>query len=199
MVDFYRRQSPLAKLGLQARVRQNDNKATVSLSEQPFRGQITLRGDTANAAFAKGVKKVFGLSLPEKPNTAGQHRQNAALWLGPDEWLIVVPDGREGKLLANLDKELANVHFAASDVSNSRVVLQLSGADARNVLAKGCSLDLHPSTFSDENCAQSSLARCHVLLHQVDDLPSFDVYVHRSFAGYAWAWLADAAADYTCS
>ena len=198
MADNYRRQSPLAHLGLEARSSQQSDAATVSLREQPFHGQITLRGDTGKAAFVNGVKKVLGLSLPDTPNTATSHRRNTTLWLGPDEWLVVVPDGREGRVLASLEKALAGVHFAASDVTSARVVMRLSGVDAGNVIAKGCSLDLHPRVFSAGQCAQSSLARCHMLLHQIDNVPTFDIYIHRSFAAYAWAWLEDASMEYRC-
>jgi sarcosine oxidase subunit gamma len=82
------------------------------------------------------------------------------------------------------------------DVSDSRAVITLSGPRALDVLAKGCPLDLHPRVFSPGRCAQSLLAKAHVLLHRVDDAPTFEIYVHRSFADYLWTWLEDAAAEY---
>ena len=47
--------------------------------------------------------------------------------------------------------------------------------------------------------AQSKFARCHVLLHQTDDAPAYDLYVQRSFARYLWSWLEDAAAEFGVS
>ena len=67
---------------------------------------------------------------------------------------------------------------------------------ARDLLAKGCSLDLHPRVFGRGGCAQSHLAKAQVVLHQVSDEPAFDLYVLRSFADYLWAWLEDAAGEY---
>jgi sarcosine oxidase subunit gamma len=64
---------------------------------------------------------------------------------------------------------------------------------------KGCSLDLHPRVFNAGDCAQSGLARCHMLLHQINEIPTYDVYVHRSFSHYAWRWLEDAAREYGVS
>jgi sarcosine oxidase subunit gamma len=61
---------------------------------------------------------------------------------------------------------------------------------------KGCSLDLDPAAFGPGRCAQTALARAHMLLHQVSDVPCYHVYAHRSFADYVFAWLEDAAAEY---
>ena len=61
---------------------------------------------------------------------------------------------------------------------------------------KGTSLDLHPGVFGPGRCAQSSIARCHMLLHQTGDAPAYEIYVHRSFSDYLWRWLQDAAREY---
>ena len=114
--------------------------------------------------------------FPTEPNTiAGE-----ALWLGPDEWLVL--GGREDDF-PDAD--------AAVDVSANRVVLELSGADAADVLARGCSLDLHPSVLGPGRCAQTLLARAQVILVR-DDVDRFRILVRPSFAGYLHAWLRDA-------
>ena len=78
------------------------------------------------------------------------------------------------------------MHAAITDVTDGRVAFRLAGPSAREVLAKGCPLDLHPRAFAPGRCAQSLLAKASVLIHLVDDGPergpSFDVYVARSFA-----------------
>ena len=88
------------------------------------------------------------------------------------------------------------MHAAITDVTDGRVAFRVAGPSARDVLAKGCPLDLHPRAFPPGRCAQSLLAKASVLIHLVDDGPergpSFDVYVARSFADYLWTWLEDA-------
>ena len=78
--------------------------------------------------------------------------------------------------------------------------MSVAGPSAREVLAKGCPLDLHPRSFPPARCAQSLLAKAAVLIHLIDDVPargpSFDVYVARSFAHYLWTWLEDAGREY---
>lgn len=195
MVETYLRQSPLDRFR-PAAAAYTGPEAGVTLTARPFAGQVALRGDAASESFRDAVAEVVGAALPVEPTSVSTGGSSTILWLGPDEWLLVVADGSQGQVMRDLGERLAGEHHAVTDVSSSRIVMRLSGPRAREVLAKGCSLDLHPRVFGAGRCAQSGLARCHMLLHQVDDEPSFDVYVHRSFADYAWRWLADAAREY---
>ena len=133
--------------------------------------------------FRAAAAGVLGVDLPETPNAAvGQ-----ALWLGPDEWLVVSDADPAGALEAALDGQ----HCAIVDVSEARAVLELSGAGAMEVLASGCRLDLE--ALSPGFCAQTALARAHVLLEPRKG-GVWRIYVGRSFAAYARAWLEDAIA-----
>jgi sarcosine oxidase, subunit gamma len=192
----YLQQSALAHFHLAARASARAGTAGVTLYERPWRGQLVLRGDIDSRAFVSALGRVLGVSAPRTPNTVKKKDDTAILWLGPDEWLIVVPGGREAKLSAELRKALARQHTALTDVSDSRVVIGLTGPHARDVLMKGCSLDLHPRAFAAGHCAQTRLARAHMLLHQLDESPAYDVYAHRSFADYVWRWLENAAEEY---
>jgi sarcosine oxidase subunit gamma len=83
-----------------------------------------------------------------------------------------------------------------TDVSAQRTTLELSAPRARDVLAKGCSLDLHPRAFGPGRCAQTDLGRANVVLHQVDEGPTYELLVAGSLAAYLAAWLADAMEEY---
>ena len=197
MAEHYQRQSPLAHLALEARALARPETAGVRLSERSFRGQVALRGRATGRKLKGAVKKVLGVALPVEANTASENAEGRqVLWLSPDEWLVVVPDGREGETIAALYEAMSGEHFAAVDVSSSRTVIGLVGRRAREVLMKGLSLDLHPDVFGPGRCVQTTLARCHVLLHQVDDAPGYDLYVHRSFADYLFRWLEDAGREF---
>jgi sarcosine oxidase subunit gamma len=70
----------------------------------------------------------------------------------------------------------------------------VGGPRARDLLAHGCALDLHPRVFGPGRCAQTMLARAQVvLLPRPDD---FLVLVRSSFAAYLSEWLLDAATEY---
>jgi len=206
MVDRALRQSPLAHLGLHARTETDaPAKAGVVLGEKVMRDQIGLRLDAADEAILGAAEKALGFALPVAANTASHKGRGGtlttALWLGPDEWLIVCQPGRGHKLKATLEQALAGRHHAVFDVSDSRAVITLSGDHSRDVLMKGCALDFHPRAFGPGQCAQSTLALAHVLIHQTSEdaktkAAAYDIFVHRSFAEYLWAWLEDASAEY---
>ena len=194
MAESYLSQGPLD--AQRSRVAQQPVERRLTLSVAESRGQLVVRGDAGSAQFAEALHAVTGAALPRTPLGSSSEGELVVLWMGPDEWLLVMPDGRQRQVLAALRKELAGTHHALVDVSSSRAVIGLAGPNAREVLMKGCSLDLHPRAFRTGRVDQSSLGRVHVMLHLRDDRPAFDIYVHRSFADYCWRWLEQASAEF---
>ena len=199
MTEGYLRQSALAPLGLNAR--SGDDTAGVRMGERPFFTMIGLRGDATDPGFTGGIEKALGFALPLAPNTVTGKGKKSALWMGPDEWMIVTAPDTAAKTLSGLHDALSGQHVAVFDVSDSRTIIELSGKNAREVLMKGCGIDIHPRAFGPGQCAQSTLALAHVLIHQTAQhkktgAPTYHIYVHRSFAEYLWAWLEDAGGEY---
>lgn len=169
----------------------------VRLAEISHVGKVGLRGDPGDPEFLANVRSALELDLPLAPNTSSETPAVCALWLGPDEWLLVCAPGSEGAVADTLKAALADRHAAVVDVTDGRTVFRLSGARARMVLAKGCALDLHPRAFSFGDVAQTLLAKATVILQQTADDgeeggPAFDIFVACSFADYLWFWLKDA-------
>jgi sarcosine oxidase, subunit gamma len=172
----------------------------IRLAERTGLGKIDLRGDPADRTFMTGIGRVLDLLLPTEPNTTASKGSVTALWLGPDQWLLTCPADDVAFFINSLREPLAGSHTALTEVSDGRIALSLAGPSARELLAKGCPLDLHPRAFTPSHCAQSLLAKADVLLHlRADDPqagPSFDLYVARSFAPYLWSWLEDVGREY---
>ena len=141
------------------------------------------------AALAAALRDKHGVSLDSRPNRASYGKDALALWLGPQRWLIETP----GAPALSLPAEQA----AIVELDHARCVLRLSGPNARDVLAKGCLLDLHPVAFTAGACAQTNLFHSMALIHAVDDT-TFDVYLPRSFGQSVWESLTDAAGEYGC-
>lgn len=196
MPERYQWQGALASLGIEARALSPVEDAGVVLCERRVGTQLVIRGDAADADFAAGVKGALGVDLPTEPKTAHRKDDTTLLWLGPDEWLAVVVDEDDARPANAIRESLVDVHHALADVSHSRTVIGLEGPNAREVLMKGTNVDLHPRVFAPNNCIQAHLGRCHMLLHQLDASPRYDIYIHRSFAVYAWNWLSDASREY---
>lgn len=173
--------------------------ASLSLRERPFRGLLDLRLDPAVPAGRNAAQAALGLALPREPNQSIDGEGRSILWLGPDEFLVVTEPGGEAALAEALRQALRDHHAAVTDVSDGRTTIEIAGRHARDVLAKGCGLDLHPRVFSSGKCAQTGLAKARILLRQIDERPSFEIFVERSHAEHLWLWLKDAAREYETS
>ena len=208
MVEAYLRQSALAHLGLEGRGEVLRGGAGIAMTERPHRGIVNLRLDPENTEAMAAFEAAFGFALPIKANDTAGDADSIALWLGPDEWWLVVPgpEPEAGPELADKLRAALSDHFAAvTEVGESRACIRVSGPSARALLQKGCPLDFHPRVFVAGACAQSILAKAAVTLHLFADEsaaqagadgPVFDIYVGRSFAEYLWAWLEDAGREY---
>ena len=155
-------------------------------------GKLNIRGDHS---LKNAVKAATGCDFPPVANhfeTAGERH---VVWLGPDEYLLLCESGKEKALHDTLINTIKRSHFAITDVSDSLCALSLSGAAVRDVLAKGCSLDLFPSKFGAGKCAQSLLAHAGITLMALPD-DAFILICRTSFAPYVHDWLVDAAIEY---
>jgi sarcosine oxidase subunit gamma len=157
---------------------------------------IDVRGDPNNGAFRQAVERVADLALPIEPCSSAAGLLARALWLGPDQWLLA-SGTQDGAHFANsLRAALKGIPCAVTDVSAARIVYAVSGVHARDLLAKGCPLDLHERAFAPGRCAQTVLGKLSVIVHRCTSEPAFDLYVGRSYADYAWDWLQAAAAEF---
>ena len=196
MPDSINRESPLVRFDLPGRATKEPGDAGIVASERAFLGHLNLRGDPHDARFLAAVRAVVGVAPPLTPNMVNEAHDIVVLWLGPDEWLILTPNERRVAIELGLQSALRGMRFAVTDVSGGQTVVVLRGGSVRDLLAKGCPVDLHPSVFDVGQCAQSHLAQAPILLRQVDREPAFEIIVRRSFADYFWTWLEDAAAEY---
>lgn len=151
---------------------------------------VNLRGDPADPLFVMAASAALRIELPLTPCRTATHVSGLrVVWAGPDDWFVIAPPGRAGATAAQLHSSLAHVHHAVTDVSSGYTVLGLSGGPAREVLAGGCPLDLHPREFQTGMSAGSHYFKASVWLWQTDNTPSYEMLVRRSFMSYVWLML----------
>ncbi|MEH0541669.1 sarcosine oxidase subunit gamma family protein [Streptomyces sp. B21-105] len=191
-----RPRSPLAGAADRLAAVTRASGGTIGLAELPFLTQLDVRLEAKGAA-ADAVGLALGLPLPLEPDTVVRAGELTALWLGPDEWLLVGPPGGERELESRIREAAGEEPVAVTDVSAQRTTVLVAGGGARDLLAHGCSLDLHPRAFRPGRCAQTTLGRTQVVLVAREE-PSagFWILVRSSFAGYLADWLLDAATEY---
>lgn len=187
------RRSPLAHLADSLRGATVSGSRAVSLSEWAFTTMVSLRVDPESPA-AQRIEKCLGAPLPRACGRTSAAVPGTALWLGPDEWLIVSPPGTAAAT-AELDAALAGEPGSAVDVSANRTVLELRGPAARQVLEKGCALDLHPRAFGSGQAVVTQVGPVQVVLWQTDE-SAYRLLPRASFADYLARWLMDAMTEY---
>lgn len=190
------RRSPAAHLKqemLNARV---TGERSVSLEETAFVVQLGVRTRLGSDAAQK-IEQQLGFKLPQKHGeTTGDAKALHALWLGPDEFLVVdssrvqIPGETEvfgGALEDNPGQVI--------DLSANRTMLTLAGTSALSVLEKGCQADLHPRSFPVGHAIVTQLGVVPVLLHRVE-VNEYRLYPRASFADYVVRWVLDASQEF---
>lgn len=191
------RRSPLASRHAEFTRRSNTGPRGVRLSEEPFLTQVNLRMAPRRPALLR-VEHALGLALPvDFPNHAYGSEDRAVVWLGPDEWLLVAPDGEAEHLIQAVGGALEKDVKSIVDVSANRTTLRLAGAHAREVLEKVCTLDLHPRSFGPGRCAQTLVGRTQAVLWQVSAEPAYRLMVRCSFSHYLADLLLDAMTEFS--
>ncbi|MGA9917899.1 sarcosine oxidase subunit gamma [Paraburkholderia sp.] len=189
-------ESPLVGADALLKKHQATASAAFRLSERPFLELVNVRGDTRDTAFMQAVEGVIGCRPPEKANTIARGNGYDMLWLGPDEWLVrsaMAHDAtRTAPLQAKLGAAFAGVFASAVDIGSGYTVLEISGTRTREVLVRGCPLDLHPTLFGEGQCAQTHYFKASMTLLPTG-ADSFDIVVRRSFADYFVKIMLDAA------
>ena len=195
MANPAQRQGPLDHLGLAARAQTGDENG-VHHTVLPVPQIIELRG-TWSDAFASAVQQVLGVNIPlESPGTT---KSDALIvfWMGPDRWWLIGGDAALPSV-NELRQKLAAFNAAAVEVGDAFAAVEVTGPKSRDVLAKGCTIDLHPRAFKTGSVVQTNLAKAQIALYQIDET-TYRIFARRSFAEYLWTCLEDAGMEYGVS
>ncbi|MFG2891006.1 sarcosine oxidase subunit gamma [Streptomyces sp. NPDC048248] len=188
------RRSPLAHLEERIRAAAVTGARGVTLTEWPFLTMVNLRVDPSSEAAAR-IGKTLGAPLPRQCGRTTASGPHTVAWLGPDEWLVL-SQAEAVPVAAELREALGGDPGSVVDVSANRTTLELRGPSARQVLEKGCSLNLHPRAFGPGQAVSTTVGPVAVLLWQVDSVPTYRLFPRSSFADYLARWLIDAMSEY---
>lgn len=165
---------------------------TVGLKEIPFQTMVGIRVDRNSDAGAR-LSSVTG-GLPSVCGETIRNERSTTLWLGPEEFLVVAPesahDSLGGDLVRSLVEALGEHPGQVVDLSANRTTFELSGIRARDVLEKGCSLDLHPRAFSTGTALATEIGNIPAMLLKTGE-DSFRIFPRASFADFLGRWLLD--------
>jgi sarcosine oxidase subunit gamma len=161
------------------------------VEETGLRGMITLRGNLASVKLKNIAKKITGVEVP-KPGHANIAGESGLAWMSPDELLVLVPYEVVESALTSVDNALKGQHYLAVNVSGARAVFCVSGAGAREVIAKLCPVDMSAKAFTPGQFRRTRMAQVPAAFW-MDDEGSVTIICFRSVADYAFNLLKNAA------
>jgi len=148
----------------------------------------------AGRAAAATVGATLGVMLGTVPCRSNTSRDRAALWLGPDEWLVLAP-GSETDLPARLAAALGNTPASVVDVSHRTTAIEIAGPRAAWCLNAFCALDLDLHAFPLGMCTRTVFGKAEIMLWRIAS-ETFYLEVARSFAPYLQACLDEARREF---
>lgn len=149
--------------------------------------RISLRAWEASVA---ALSKALGVTLPQKPRTSSVKGGRIALWLGPDEWLVIDEAGKD----LSADCAKVSALHSAVDVSHRNVAISVVGRGAEATLAAGSPQDLSLEVFPVGACSRTVLGKVEVVVLRTGE-HAFRVECWRSFSDYVFTFLSEAARD----
>jgi sarcosine oxidase subunit gamma len=166
---------------------QEFSAAGVKVAVLPPAHRISLR---APAQSVSALSKALGLTLPQKPKASATKGTRIAMWLGPDEWLVV-DDGAKDPLDACA---AVDVLHSAVGISHRNVAFSVTGTGAENTISAGCPQDLSLAAFPIGACSRTVLGKSEIVLLRPGE-DAFRVECWRSFSDYVYSFLTEAARD----
>lgn len=160
---------------------------TVMLAWSPPAIRLDVRADTQAAAT---VGLALGVLLGSAPCRAVITRQRTALWLAPDEWLVLGPENDHALLQHGVA-----VPASIVDVSHGFLGIDVNGPRAAWCINAFNALDLDASVFPVTACTRTVFGKAQIVLWRAET-DSFRIEVARSLAPYVWQCLEDARREF---
>ncbi len=135
------------------------------------------------------ASQLLDVPLPRAAYGTETREGRHALWLGPDEWLILAD-----VLPTPCHDDWAAIGASLVDVSDRQIGLEISGAAADRRLASGCPLDLALAAFPTGAVARTLFHKAEIILWRTAET-RFRIETWRSFAPYVTELLNDPAAE----
>jgi sarcosine oxidase subunit gamma len=182
--------APALPSGADRRTALEDRGATgvgVKVTPLPPAERVSLR---APADSVISLSRALGVTLPQKPKTSAAKAGRIALWLGPDEWLVIDEAGKD--LLADCAR--AKALHSAVGISHRNVAIAVVGPAAEACVGAGCPQDLSLAVFPVGACSRTVLGKAEIVLYRMAE-DAFRVECWRSFSDYVFTFLSEAARD----
>ena len=172
------------------------NQENISVKEISPVMKINLRGKKRE--FLTNVGKNLNMILPTEANTSTTSDKLTAIWLSPDEWMIVSnelvsKDNNKYELQKMLFNSISKTTIGAVvDVTDQFVQLELKGENIYEIFSAGSPFNFNEFKEKKGSSTQTILNHVDVILHHKDK-NIVNLFVRRSFAEHLYSWIEDTA------
>jgi len=144
-----------------------------------------------NSNFNIDKIKIDDLLLPKNLKTSS-NLNTSILWFGPNNWLVT---STKPNLFEDEGKKFDEENFAVTELSHSRVIIEMEGNFVEEVLKKGCPVDINNLKKGD--CINSVYNGISVTIDFVNDNPKkVRIFGARSFGESLFYFITDAALEF---
>jgi sarcosine oxidase subunit gamma len=158
--------------------------------------KLIIRGKTKN--FITAIGKNLNMLLPTEANTSTTGESLTALWLSPDEWMLVSnevvnEDTNNYNVENNLINDISKVNLGAvTDVSDQFVMINIKGSKVFDLFATGSPFNFNEFKNKKGAVVQTILSHIDVIIH-LTEINDVNLLVRRSFSEHLHSWLNDSA------
>jgi len=135
--------------------------------------------------------QIEGLGFPIENSKVERNKETRILWSAPRTWFVI---SKKENIINNIKEKCTDENFAITDISHSRAVIQIKGLQAREILKKGCPLNINE--FKTNNCAGTVFHGISIVVDLIDNNPdTFNLLTLRSFGESFYHHITDAALE----
>lgn len=146
--------------------------------------------------LATSIREAGGFDLTGAINSAIATGALISVRLGPDEWLLIGPDGQGKALTHGIETALAGHFHSLVDVSHRNIAISVAGREAVAVLNAGVAIDLDDAAFPAGSATRTVFGKAEIVLIRTGADRTYRVECWRSFAPYVRQYLEDAAREF---
>jgi sarcosine oxidase subunit gamma len=148
----------------------------------------------SQARAPSAVEELLGVAWPQKTGIVASGRADI-ICVGPTDWLALATEPEATVWLDQLTAAFGGSEFRATHVSDALARIEIAGPEVRDLLTKGCSLDLHPPLFPVGRSARTRFAGMPVIV-RCTGTSKFELVITRSYADFLLSWLEDAELEF---
>ena len=173
----------------------DQNNETVKISREEAMNEVNrilFENENIKGSISFTGSKIDDLEFSKKNSTVATNQKTRILWSAPRTWLII---SNKENIINIIEKNCDPSNFATTDVSHSRAAIQIKGLNAREVLKKGCPININE--FKKNTCVGTIFNGITVLVDCVEDKPdTFNLFCLRSFGESFYHHITDSALEY---